>query len=174
MFMGAFLGYFFGLLNQARLQRQATYYEVMRFVAEYREFTTEHERPDAKFRASYFWVNIKFMIHSRRADLIPYGAKVEKLVTFDAKLPSGVTQTEYDAKRDQSARCDAGRVAHMRVAEGRVIFEGGSSNVKKQKTIMTLDKYVDYLRDEIMRLQRIQVDLQKRVERLERTARQAH
>lgn len=101
MFMGAFLGYFFGLLNQARLQRQATYYEVMRFVAEYREFTTEHERPDAKFRASYFWVNRQ--VHDRfSAATYRVWREVEKLVTFDAKLPSGVTQTEYDAKRDQA------------------------------------------------------------------------
>ena len=109
IFIGALLGYFFGRLNEARSQRQATYDEVTRFLAEYREFVTERQRPDAKFRASYFWVNRQ--VHDRFSEPT-YRAwrEVERLITFDAVLPSDATQTEYDTKRD-----DALAVMHAEV-----------------------------------------------------------
>jgi hypothetical protein len=101
MFMGAFLGYFFGLLNEAHTQRQATYDEVMKYLSEYRMYVVEHQRPDPKFIASAFWVNRQ--VHDRfSATVYRVWSEVEKLITSDAKLPPEASQTDFDTKRDNA------------------------------------------------------------------------
>jgi len=101
MFTGAFLGYFFGRLNEARSQRLVTYDEVTRFLAEYGVFIRGHQRPDAKFLASAFWVDRQ--VADRFSPTVYHvWREVEKLVTSDAKLPEGVFHYDYDAKRDQA------------------------------------------------------------------------
>jgi hypothetical protein len=101
MFMGAFLGYFFGLLNEARLQRQATYDEVMKYLSEYRMYVSERQRPDAKFIASAFWVNRQ--VHDRFSEsTYCVWRAVERLITADATLPPEAFQTDYDTMRDNA------------------------------------------------------------------------
>lgn len=99
IFAGAFLGYFFSRIAERGAQRLATYDEATRFLAEYGVLIRKHQEPDGKFLARVVWVDRQV---ADRFSPVAYEAwrKVETLVTADGRLPSGVSEYDYDTKRD--------------------------------------------------------------------------
>jgi hypothetical protein len=99
IFAGAFLGYFFSRIGERGAQRLATYDEATRFLAEYGLLIRKHQEPNGKFLARTVWVDTQV---ADRFSPIAYEAwrGVETLVTADGRLPGGVSENDYDAKRD--------------------------------------------------------------------------
>jgi len=101
IFVGAFLGYFFSRIAERGTQRLATYDEATRFLAEYGVLIRNKKAPDEKFLARAVWVDRQI---ADRFSTVAYEAwrKVETFVTADGTLPAGVSESEYDTKRDQA------------------------------------------------------------------------